>query len=448
MYRPFLLAMLFVAPVLAQEEARLRELIQNLDDDSFEVREKAQKDLVALGEPAVPYLRAAVTEAENQKEKAEIKSRALAALHAIEFAAKAKQFYAEPKLVTIHCADAELGGILADLEKQTGVRMDPSAIDAKSKVSLDAREAPLFRVLDDLCRGQEERSYEYRDSGVQFQRSRFVPCPTAYEGPFRIRMVKLKHERSTDWKTSEAQAQFTLEADWQKYLKPSKKVDLEIRKATDGQGTELEAVKAGTGDEGVEGIVAMGGGRFIMRRAGVIVGQVTAEEQTAQLFTLKGLRPGATRLTVQGVARFHFPLEKTDVVFSKPASGEAQQAGDVTISLKSMGGGRVWKIALSHTPGRPAVNPEDLDGRIDRESVVALDDAGKEHKGTVNESRPMEMQFVVRGGIEVPDGTPLLSFQALFPTLENRIPKEIHFKFVSQVFVKSVPFTLSDIALP
>jgi hypothetical protein len=446
--REALLLVFLALPIQAQDEAGIKELIQNLDDDSFEVREKAEKALVALGELAVPHLRIVVAETQRQKEKAEVRTRALSALRAIEFNVKSRQYYSEPKFVTLRAADAELASVLADLEKQTGVRIDAGGIEAKAKVTLQAENAPLFKVLDELCRGQEERSYEYRDEGIRFARSRFIPYPSAYEGPFRIRVVKLKHERSTDFKIAEGLAQVTLEADWQKYLKPSRRIGLEIRTATDDKGATLEIEKAGSSDDDNGGVIVVGNGRFVMRRGGVVVAAGGADEATTtQLFNLKGLSAGAARISLQGSARFSFPLEKTNVVFDRPASPEPQQTGDLTIAIKSQGSGRIWKLTLTHTPGRPPVIPEEIDARIDKESFVALDENGKEHKATLNESRGTEMQIFLRG-VEVPDGTPLASYQAMFPTLQTRMPKEIRFKFVSQIFVKTIPFTLKDVALP
>src|SRR6185436_10033486 len=154
--------------------------------------------------------------------------------------------------------------------KQTGVKFEAGAIDAKAKVTIDVQNAPLFKVLDDLCRGQDERSYEYRDEGVRFQKSKFIPYPAAYEGPFRIRVMKLKHERSTDFKASQGQGEVVLEADWQKYLKPSKRIGLEIKSAKDDKGAELEVVK-GLSDEDNNGLVVVNNNRFIMRRNGVVV---------------------------------------------------------------------------------------------------------------------------------------------------------------------------------
>ncbi len=444
----FLLLSLLAAALPVQEEARIRGLITKLDDDSFEVREKAEQELVAIGEAAVPLLRTAVAEAERRKDQAEIRVRALSAIDAIEFAAKARRFFAEPRLITLRCPEAEIGQVLSDLERQTGVKCDVSRIDAKAKVSIDAVNAPLFKVLDGLCLGQEERSYEYRDEGVRFHRSRFVPCPSAYEGPFRIRAVKLKQERSTDFKTSDAQVQLSLAADWERYLKPSRRVVLEVRKATDDKGGALEVGTAEEVDDGNGGRIVIGGRRILMRLGGAVMVAAAADEEAAHFFTLKGLSPGATRITVQGLAQFMFPLEKKDVVFENPGADEPQQAGDVALALRSQGSGRAWRLTLSQTPGRPLVRPQDMDGRIDRESVVALDEAGKEHQGTLSDAGSREEMQMVMLGREVPAGTPLATFQAVFPTLQNRLPKKIRFKFVSQVFVKSVPFTLADIALP
>jgi hypothetical protein len=448
MRHTLLLLLLLALPVPAQDEARVKQLIQELDDDSFEVRDKAEKALVALGAEAVPQLKVVIAETERQKEKAEVRTRALSALRTIEFNAKSKLFYVEPKLVTLRATEAEIGAVLADVEKQTGVKIETGGIDAKAKVTIDVQNAPLFKVLDDLCRGQDERSYEYRDEGVRFQRSKFVPYPAAYEGPFRVRILKLKHERSTDFKASQGQTEVVLDADWQKYLKPSKKVGLELKSAKDDKGAELEVIKGQTDDDNNGGMVVVNNNRFIMRRNGVVVaaGGGGGEESSSETFTLKGMTAGVSRITLQGTARFNFPLDKSDVVFENPAAAEPQQTGDLTITVKNQAGGRLWKIAMTRTPGRPQVTPEDIDARLDKDSFVAIDDAGKEHKAGLTESRT-DLQMLLRGA-ELPDGTPLATYQAVFPTLQGRMPKQIRFKFVTQVFVKTVPFVIKDIPLP
>ncbi len=447
MSRILLTLALLSGPVLAQDETRIKELIQKLDDDAFETREQAEKELVAIGEPAIPLLRKAAEEAEKRKEQGEVRVRALSALRAIEFAAKSRQVYVDPKLVTLRLADAELAAVLVELEKQTGVKMESASVDTRAKVSIDTKNAPLFRVLDDLCRGQEERTYEYREEGVRFQKERHPPFPTAYEGPFRIRIVKLKQERSTDFKTKIAQVQLSLDADWQKYLSPWKKYDIDLKKASDDKGGALEVHRGEDADDGNGGVMVAGGARIVMKRAIMMAGIPGAGDPASQPWTLKGLSAGATRLTIQGVARFSFPLDKGDVTFDKPTTGESREAGDYTIGLKSLVANRLWSLTFSRTKGRPEAAPEDVEGRLDKDSLAAIDDDGNEHKGQLIPTHA-SVQVFVGGGGAVPEGTPVATFQAMFPTLRNRAPKEIRFKFVGQAFVKSVPFTLENVELP
>ena len=444
MNRILLALALLSAPALAQDEARIKELIQKLDDDSFEAREQAEKDLIAIGEAAAPLLKQAAQETEKRKDQGELKVRALSALRAIEFAAKARQVYVEPKLVTLSLADTELSAVLVELEKQTGVRMDPGSVDARAKVSIDVTKAPLFRALDDLCRGQEERTYEYREEGVRFQKERHLTCPTAYEAAFRIRVVKLKQERSTDFKTKNAQVQLTLDADWQKYLSPWKRYDIELKKATDDKGAALEVRK---GEDAEDGLILAGGARIAMKRAILMGGMAGAGDLSQQPWTLKGLSVGATRLTLQGVARFSFPLDKGDVTFDKPAAGDSRESGDYTIALKGLVANRLWSLAFSRTKGKPEGGPEDIESRLDKDSLVAIDEDGNEHKGQLIPTHA-SVQVFVGGGGALPEGTPLATYQAMFPTLRNRAPKEIRFKFVGQAFVKSVPFRLENVDLP
>jgi hypothetical protein len=443
-----LTCLLVLWPVLlqAQEAGRIQELIRNLDDDSFEVREAAERELIAIGPAAIPSLKAVIADADRQKDKTELKIRATSALRGIEFAAKAKQYYVEPKLVTLKARDADLGQVLTDLEKQTGVRIQSGSVDPKAKVTLGAENAPLFRVLDDLCRGREDRAYEYRDDGVHFSSSKFVEYPSSYEGPYRFRIVKLRHEHSTDFKTREGQVELALEADWLNPLKPSKRVEMTVQNATDDKGATLEAIRSESDDEGNNVLVAANG-RILLQRAGNPGGAEAPTAQPVQVFFLKGLRSGATRVSLSGKARFRFPLEKSDLVFDKPATADALQEGGYSFSLRNQGTNRVWRLTLTAVQGGQAINPEDVDGCIDRESIVAVDDAGKEHPATLHSSRGSDRDVVLRGG-QVPAGTPLAVYQVVFPTLEERAVKTIRFKVLTQVFVKTVPFAFNDIPLP
>jgi len=449
--RRFLIALALAAlPAAAQDDARIKELILKLDDDGFEAREQAEKELVAIGEPALPLLRKAAEEAEKRKDGGEVKVRTLSALRAIEFAAKARQVYVEPKKVTLKLAETELGRVLDEIAKQTGVKFDASSVDGRAIVSVDAKDAPLFKVLDDLCRGQDERTYEFREEGVKFQKEPHRPYPTAYEGPFRIRIVRLKQERSTDFKARTAQIQLSLEADWQKHLSPSKRYEIEVRKAVDDKGGTLEVRKGEDWDD-PNGVMVAGGARIVMmKRAVMMAGGAGGALETVQPFTLKGLTSGATRVTLQGVAKFTFPLDKTDVKFEKPGASETREAGDYSIALKNLASGRLWTLTFARAKGKgDAGSVEDIDGRLDKESMVAVDEDGAEHKATLIPTTASGIQIMVGpGGVVQPEGTPLATYQVMFPALRNKPIKELRFKFVGQAFVKQVPFAFEGLELP
>src|SRR5437762_11546782 len=56
----------------AERDARIDRLIQQLDDEKFEVREKAEAELAAIGEAALPKLLVALKDsAAERKERAE-----------------------------------------------------------------------------------------------------------------------------------------------------------------------------------------------------------------------------------------------------------------------------------------------------------------------------------------------------------------------------------------
>jgi hypothetical protein len=434
-------AALLIALSVVQDDPRVRQLIQQLEDDSFEVREQAERALVALGEPAVGPLKKAVADAQARKDGSELALRASSALRQIDLASKARKVYTEPRTVTLSVRDEELGKVLEEVGRQAGVRIDASAVDLREKVTLDAAKAPLLRVLDDLCRGQAERTFELRDDGtVKLARERHVSFPACYEGPFRVRVLKMRLERSTDFKDRKATLHLTLGADYERYLKPSKKIDLEIARATDDKGTALEA-RAGTGAEEDDFI----GLRRVIR---VMPGMPTAPE-AGQPFFLKGLAPGATRVTLSGTARFSFPLDLREVVFDKVEAGEAREAGDYTVKIERLVARRFWTVSIRKTRGKgDGAGAQDLDARLDKDSGVAVDEDGTEHKGVFTPSLDREMQIVVGPGGVVQESGGGGTYQLSFPSLGAKKARQLKFRFVDSTFVKPVPLKFEGLELP
>ncbi len=445
------LLLLLAAPSGAQDEARIRDLVRQLEDDSVETRERAQKELVAAGPAALPALRKALADAGDAADRGELRVRAGAAIRRIELDLKAREVYQEPKPVTLQGRDLKLSQALESIARQAGIRIDASAVDGEALVSAELREVPLFRALDELCRGAEERTYEYREEGVvKFLRERHVPRPAAYAGPFRIRILSMKLERSTDVNAKKATLALTLDADHEKYLKPWKSPDIEIAKATDDRGGALE-VQEGEGEGDLNAV--FGGGAFarIMVAGGAAVLGGVGPGEAQRIFTLKSLTPGAGRVSLRGSVRFRFPLDSRELRFEGLESGVTRETSDYTIRLETQGNRRNWNAVFRprKAGAAPAVSlAQEIEGRLDAESLVGIDQDGGEHRGTFTNAMDGRMAAIrVVNGKLVQDAD-AATFIAQFPTVRLKPLKEIRFKFADATFVKSVPFSFEDVELP
>src|SRR5262245_13350414 len=121
--RPLLL---LLALGLFSQEDRLRELIQRLEDDSAESREKAQKEIVALGETAIPALKQVI---DSVQSRGELKLRAAAVIRDIELSVKTAKAYREPKRVTLKSDDRTIREVLEEVARQGEVKIEAAGID-------------------------------------------------------------------------------------------------------------------------------------------------------------------------------------------------------------------------------------------------------------------------------------------------------------------------------
>jgi hypothetical protein len=440
-------ALLLTLPT-AQDDARIAELIQRLEDDSVEARENAQKELIRIGEPALAPLRKAVEQAGTSADRGELRVRGSAAIRQIDLAVKSRAVYQDPKLVTFRASGMKLSEAAASIGKQAGVRIDASAVDGEAAVTCDLKAVPLFLALDELCRGQEERTYEYKEEGVvKLLKDRHVAHPTAYAGPFRVRILTMKVERSTDFKSKKSSLFLTLDADCEKYLKPWKNPEIEITGATDDKGTALE-VKEGEGDEDANVAGGRAFAKIVVGGAAFFGGQDPNAGQ--KTYTLKGLAAGATQVSLQGTVRFRFPLETREIKFDRPAAGATQETADYTVRLDAQANRRQWTLSFRRkkaAAGTTASLNEEVEQRVDSDSLVGIDEDGGEHKGTLLSANAMGAAIRVVNGRLVQDSD-VASFTAQFNTVKLKPLKEIRFKFSDATFVKPMPFAVEKTELP
>ncbi|HVR87485.1 MAG TPA: hypothetical protein VMU54_24375, partial [Planctomycetota bacterium] len=369
--RPLLLFLLLGA---ASQEADVRDLLRRLEDDNAEVREKAQKQLGALGPAALPLLK---DTAESSRSSGELKLRVVAAMKEIELTEKIAKVFVEPKRITVKAGDALLREVLDEISRQAGVAIDSSLLDPAAKVTLDAKDAPLQRVLDLLCKDQVERTWEAQDDGsIRLFKDRHPAMPVVYGGPFRVRVQALSVERSTDFKGRTVTATATLMADWDRRLKPSKIVDIDLTKASDGQDSPIDISAA---DAGV--LVVRGVPGAQIRVAGL---NFPDPGENTRAFSLKNLSPGATQLDLEGIARFTFPLDYKEIKFDKPGTTESRDLGDTTVRLARGGATEIWTLSFHKSPSSATPSwSRTISQRFDQDSFMVVDTDGNEFTGTM-----------------------------------------------------------------
>lgn len=125
----------------------LEGAIARLASDDWKVRQRAQDDLVAAGESAVPRLQ----ELADRSDDAEVRTRAQAALKLI---AEAREL--GPSLLTIHLQDATPKAIFDEIAKQgrTQFSLWPSNLWNQRgwrRIDVDVDRRPFWEVTRDVC---------------------------------------------------------------------------------------------------------------------------------------------------------------------------------------------------------------------------------------------------------------------------------------------------------
>lgn len=425
-----LLAILGLA--LLPQEAGIRERILKLEDDKAETRDQAQKALVALGEAALPLLKQAV---ESANSSGELKLRAADTIREIEWTIRAAKVYRTPPRITVKAAGTMLREILDEIARQAAVKIDSRAVDEFAKITLDLPDATLYQAMDQICQGQEGRTWEARDDGIRLLNNPHVPYPTEYSGPFRTRVQSLNLERSNDFKTRSAAVTVTLDADCERTLKPLKNVELEISKASDDAGSVLEVVPVNPNLVVLRGAP---GARLVVR------GGVTPDNvESVRSFTLKNLAGTATKISLEGVARFVFPLEAREILFDKPAAAETRDMGDTTIRMTRSGTPETWTLSFHKAPASstPAW-AQSIFQRFDPDSFTVTDQDGAQVSVNL---RPMN--YPGRARVD-PTSETAIWYQGDLQRVSTKAIKDVKFKFADQLIVKSVPFKFISLDLP
>lgn len=352
-------ALLLIPCIGAQDEGKIRDLIDRLGDDDPKARDEAQRDLVRIGPAALPALKAAI----EQTSDVEIKNRCLAAVREIERNERLSKVYREPHRATLRFENARLADILAGFETEYQVRiLGPRASDAR--VSLQVIDGTLLQALDTLCRELKTVSYKIDDRGITFTDSKFVPCPVSYAGPFRVRISRIARRVTDTFEKKTADLEIRMVADWEGSVKPLEGYSLELLEIVDGDGNRIKPAEDPNRNLPQQ---------ILMER---IRRPQTPTEVT---FSYPGLDPAIRRLKrIEVKGTFRFPLDVREVRFEDPKNGQEQEVGGFKIRLNNVD--RSYLLMNISAAGGSLERLYDL---LDDQSFVATDRDGNEHKCTL-----------------------------------------------------------------
>jgi hypothetical protein len=151
----------------AQDPAdKVKALIEKLESDELETRAAAQKELANIGRTALPML-----EKELATAMGEQKQRLQSVIEHI-------RAFGTPPLVTLETKDRPLREIAADLERQTGIPVRIVGAISEVKLSVSAKGAYIWKVVEDLCRTRGDLMYRFARDTIEIYPSRFrtLPC--------------------------------------------------------------------------------------------------------------------------------------------------------------------------------------------------------------------------------------------------------------------------------
>src|SRR6478672_11280833 len=168
-------------PLVADKsDAAIIQLIKELGDDDYRTREKAGHALVALGEKALPQMRAALRETESP----EVQRRLAVMIRRMD-----TERLVAPKRVTLAKKEMTAKAAIDEIARQTGYKIDYSGNgNAEEKHTFEFDKTPFWVAVDKVASAAGCVVYgeDYGDNNIRVYNQDAMNPHVAYAGPFRF----------------------------------------------------------------------------------------------------------------------------------------------------------------------------------------------------------------------------------------------------------------------
>ena len=356
------IALLAVAPLAAQPADSLDTKVRALAHPRYSEREKAARDLEAIGEPALKALREVAKSSDE-----ELRTRAVAVADRIERALRSERLLAAPKLA-LKFDMVPLDRAIAEFASKAQMQFvfDKAKVkDASRTVTLDTGEVPYWEAVEAFYRAA---GLTEDDSPPDPKRPDLYRRPKYEPSPFRHPLSRLPHIRLIDGAPLEpadvtrafrvralppgveenkyddlkGEVTFHLDVDPAPGLAVREIIGIEVRKAVTDDGRTLAAAYPALPPAAGLGLEE----QVIIKQVMIANGNLLVEDMPgarAHAITLKtgGLRPKKlTELQGTVVARVVAPPEPVVTVnqLLRPGTHEATADG-ITVQIKDVASG-------------------------------------------------------------------------------------------------------------
>lgn len=375
----------------------IQELIQQLQDDSIEVRDEAARKLMDVGPKALPYLEEAAKTGDD-----ELRSRVAQITAEIKKRGKLREVMRTPSRVTLDLKDASLRAALEDLAKKTGNEIDATKVPADAKVTFSCQDALFWDALNGLCRAHGNVNWA-ADRKIVVTSGKWSECPGRVHGPMVVRLRRL------EWRDVKSFGQ-------NNYTYLTVQFDVAWEKGT--QPGSIRFVPAAFKDD--KGTDLLDPERDSWAMAEAREGQVGA---MMMMYQYKPPHEEATAIDdLRGELHIDFPLSYVTLSFPDPASkvNTVQTVDNLSLTLRRFDhrGGMVYCEVSTGRQGNLYVN-----------SLEVVDAGGKvyplDQRGSYSDGRQSTFQL---GGMVPP--------KAEIKELRYRAAKEVHTETVPLEFRK------------
>ena len=393
----------------AQDDEKIRQLVENLSNDRIEVRKAAVRSLVEIGEKAILALEKAA-----ESTDAEIRALASAALKEVRRNVKLSEIMKEVKPFDVRLENTDLYAALNKISEKSGIKFDASGINGKEKVSLNLSGVTLMKALDSLCEQAPDFQWSFfNQDSVFFGRNPYIPKLAIYSGGFKIALRKLQTYRSSDFLNEDGVVNINLQAQTEPGIHTFGAPDFQITTMVDEDGKWLP--------------VSQNFATLYPFRT-EILGPMDSSQ-----FAFGNLNKKSGKLTrVGGSVTFYFAVEKEEVILKDLVDYQESTTtvGDVTVTTNLYCPGM---LQITLKPRSEKAIPERF---VDTDSIVIVDADGKE-------------QAIAKRSLTGPNRSgDNLTFYCYFDNSAQTTARSARFKVNTEIYEHKIPFEFKDVPLP